>query len=63
MFVVIKETKDANGEPQGKKYYDFVTESEAKEEYERVILESNVTYASYGRIEFLGLEKYYEPSR
>ena len=58
MFVVIKETKnEESGESEGKRAYDFDTEEEAKEEYERVILESNVTYASYGRIEYMGLTR------
>lgn len=58
MYVVVKETKDSNGESQGKTFYDFPTEAEAKEEYEKVILESNVTYASYGEVDISTMYKY-----
>ena len=52
MYVVIKETKE------GKTFSDFPTEAEAKEEYEKVILEPNVTYASYGEVDISTMYKY-----
>ena len=58
MFVVVKETEDANGESQGKTFSDFISEAEAKEEYEKVILEPNVTYASYGEVDISTMYKY-----